>query len=465
MHETTEIAKETLKKANQNGVAKENAILKIEQIRSDEVQEIITAVPNWMIRWGITLIFGLILMLITLSWFIKYPDIIVGKAVLTTINPPVKLVVKSSGKLTNILFEDGSTVKKNQTIAEMESPITKDGIAFLNKYILEIRDYLNSGKEEFTMINENHIFGAMQSTFNDLQKNLKDLQELKQNNFSIQKINNLKSKIIRYKKLIAISSRQFSLLKDELKNAEEKYKADQQLYEKGYTAKMEFYKEETLFRQKQMDFENLKKTTTEQEITLINLQQELNDTEFQYQENKRILTNKIQGNLLEIENGIKNWQQNYSFITPVSGKLVWLEKIHPNQFIEAGKSLFAITTNNEKYIVLATIPATGFGKIKTGQTARIKLDNYPSYEFGHLEATVTKITEIPNKNSYQVEMTLQNGMTSSYNKLLTFTPEMAGTVEIVTDNLRVMQRIFNQFNKLFERNINSNASVSSTLSK
>ncbi len=465
MPETTEIAKETLKKVSPNGIAKKDAIPKIEQIRSDEVQEIISAVPNWMIRWGITLIFGLIVMVVGLSWFIKYPDIIIGNATLTTLEPPVKLVVKSSGKLTTILAKDGVRIEKNQVIAEMENPVTQDGIEFLKDYLLEIRDYLSNSKEDLPSTNENFIFGSMQTTFNDLQKNLKDLQELKQNNFSVQKINSLKSKIVQYKKLIAISSKQLSLLKDELKNADEKYKAETQLYEKGYTAKMEFYKEETLLRQKQMDLENLKKVATEQEITLINLQQELNDAEFQYQENERTLNNNIQANVLEIENGIENWQQNYSFVAPVSGKLVWLEKIHQNQFIESGKSLFAITTNNDKFIALATIPATGFGKIKTGQTARIKLNNYPSYEFGFLEGVVAKLTEIPNENSYQVEIELQNGMSSSYNKILTFTPEMTGTAEIVTDDLRVIQRIFNQFNKLFDRNTNANASVSSTLSK
>jgi len=250
-----------------------------------------------------------------------------------------------------------------------------------------------------------------------------------------------------------------------LKNAVDKYKTDQHLYEKGVLAKMEFYREETVFRQKQMDVENLKKSASEQQLTLINLLQELNDAEFQYQENERTMINNIQANLLEIENGIENWQQNYSFVAPVSGKLVWLEKIHQNQFIEAGKNLFAITTNNEKYIALATIPATGFGKIQTGQKARIKLNNYPPYEFGFLEGVVSKLTEIPNESTYQVEITLSNGMSSSYNKQLTFTPEMTGTAEIVTQDLRVMQRIFNQFNKLFDRNTNANASVSSTLSK
>src|SRR5690606_42104511 len=62
------------------------------------------------------------------------------------------------------------------------------------------------------------------------------------------------------------------------------------------------------------------------------------------------------------------------------------------------------------------LPISGFGKIEVGQQARIKLNNYPSYEFGHLEGVVSKLTEIPNENSYQVEITLDKGMTSSYNK-------------------------------------------------
>ena len=82
MPETTEIAKEkltstsALSDGNSSPSGRLGGASKIEQIRSDEVQEIISAVPNWMIRWGITLIFGLIVMLIALSWFIKYPDII-----------------------------------------------------------------------------------------------------------------------------------------------------------------------------------------------------------------------------------------------------------------------------------------------------------------------------------------------------------------------------------------------------
>ena len=49
------------------------------ELRSEEVQEILAKVPHWMLRWGNVLFLSLILMLLFLSWLIKYPDIMVLK--------------------------------------------------------------------------------------------------------------------------------------------------------------------------------------------------------------------------------------------------------------------------------------------------------------------------------------------------------------------------------------------------
>jgi hypothetical protein len=39
---------------------KTDSFLYNKEIRSEEVREIITAVPNWILRWGITLLFGVL---------------------------------------------------------------------------------------------------------------------------------------------------------------------------------------------------------------------------------------------------------------------------------------------------------------------------------------------------------------------------------------------------------------------
>ena len=58
-----------------------NTNLKDIELRSEEVQEILTKVPNWMIRWGNTLFLFLIVLLLALSWLVKYPDIITSEAI------------------------------------------------------------------------------------------------------------------------------------------------------------------------------------------------------------------------------------------------------------------------------------------------------------------------------------------------------------------------------------------------
>lgn len=49
------------------------------------------------------------------------------------------------------------------------------------------------------------------------------------------------------------------------------------------------------------------------------------------------------------------------------------------------------------------------------------------------------------------QVTLPNGMESSYHIPLEFTPEMDGVADVITDDLRVLERLFIQFNKLTER--------------
>ena len=92
------------------------------ELRSEEVQEILTKVPHWMIRWGNVLFLSLIVLLLIMSWFVKYPDIITSKAIITTQIPPQKEFAKITGKLDTILVKDNDTVTENQPLAILETP-------------------------------------------------------------------------------------------------------------------------------------------------------------------------------------------------------------------------------------------------------------------------------------------------------------------------------------------------------
>jgi hypothetical protein len=60
------------------------------KVRSEEIHEILSHMPHWIIRWGITLLFTLLSMLLLFAWLLKYPDTVQGKVILTTQTAPVR---------------------------------------------------------------------------------------------------------------------------------------------------------------------------------------------------------------------------------------------------------------------------------------------------------------------------------------------------------------------------------------
>ena len=84
------------------------------KLLSTEVQEIISNKPNWILRNGITLFFLIITCLVSLTFFISYPDIVNGKAKLTSINAPKEVKTKTEGKLIKLFATEGKQVKQNE---------------------------------------------------------------------------------------------------------------------------------------------------------------------------------------------------------------------------------------------------------------------------------------------------------------------------------------------------------------
>lgn len=75
--------------------------------RSPDVQEIIGQVPHWLIRWGLTAIFSVVIILVFLAWFISYPDVVnVSIEIMEAhdINPNYKFIAE--GLAPELYFRD-----------------------------------------------------------------------------------------------------------------------------------------------------------------------------------------------------------------------------------------------------------------------------------------------------------------------------------------------------------------------
>ena len=94
------------------------------------------------------------------------------------------------------------------------------------------------------------------------------------------------------------------------------------------------------------------------------------------------------------------------------------------------------------------MPVQNSGKLKTGQTVNIKLNNYLYQEYGMLKGVVKTISLMPQNENYSVEVSLPSQLLTTYQKKLDYKEEMQGTADIITEELSVLDRVFYQFRKL-----------------
>lgn len=80
----------------------------------------------------------------------------------------------------------------------------------------------------------------------------------------------------------------------------------------------------------------------------------------------------------------------------------------------------------------------------------IRLDGYPRQEYGTIEGLLSSLSALPQKEEYLVEISLPNALHTSYGKSIPFRQEMAGQARIVTEERRIIERIFDRLNDLLK---------------
>ena len=91
-----------------------------------------------------------------------------------------------------------------------------------------------------------------------------------------------------------------------------------------------------------------------------------------------------------------------------------------------------------------TLFVAGSGKVRKGQKVIIKLDSYPSHEFGAIVGEVESKSLVPKDSKYAVIVKLPNGLKTTFHKTIDFEQQLQGKAEIITENKRFLQRITEQ---------------------
>ena len=419
-------------------------------LRSEDVQEILTRVPNWMIRWGTVLIFGIILILFFVSYLIKYPDVITTQIVITTNIPPEKLVAKVSGKIDAILIKDKSIVATNEPLAIIENAANYKDIFKLKA----ITDSIDINKKPFPFNEfQNAQFGEIESAFavfqkesiaDGLNKNLKPFQV----NGTAQSYES-----VQLRERLSLLESQKSINQNEMALQKLDLDRNQSLFQKGIIAAQELEKHKLTYLQVERNYKSLLSNISSLKSSLIELNRNSKtNTINENKENINLERNVIQA-FYQLKKVIKDWEMNYVLRSSIAGKVSFLQIWTKNQSVTANENVFAVIPTNEKgFIGKLKAPILNSGKIKIGQDVNIRLANFPDREFGMLLGKIKNISLTSDKDgNLLIDVSLANGLQTTYKKQITFQQEMSGTANIITEDLRLIERILYQFRDVFRK--------------
>lgn len=422
------------------------------ELRSEEVQDILTKVPHWMIRWGTVLIFVIIVLLFFVSWFIKYPDVVNTEIVITTNIPPEKIVSKSSGRIEAILVKDKTIVSKNTTLAIIENTANYKDV-FLLKSIMDSYN-INDPKKEFPFTQlKNTQLGEIESAYAVFQKDYQ-AQELNHDlqPFAIENRAQVSEKI-QIKERLDILQQQKLINESELQLQKNEVARFEVLFAKGIISAQEMEAKKLSFLQAQKSYRSLLASISQLKSSLIDNTKSSQNSQINSTKEEVNLGRNMAQSFYQLKKVIKDWELTYTLKSSISGTVTFLQVWTENQTINAGDNVFSIIPDAKNgFIGKVKAPALNSGKIKVRQKVNIRLANFPDREFGVLKGKIRNISLVPDKDgSILLDVELPNGLETSYKKQIVFQQEMKGSAEIVTEDLRLIERILYQFKSIFEQ--------------
>jgi HlyD family secretion protein len=268
------------------------------EIRSDEVQEIITQVPHALTRWGITVIFLVMVALGVASWVIKYPDILMAEVVITTNPAPVTLVSRVPGKIT-LLKQDKEKCDQRDLIGYIQSNASVTDV-------LRLEDWLK--KDEIP--DDALVLGDLQPAYSAYAQAFSNLRVVLTTNMYGLQIKQLEKQLATFEKLGKALTRQEQLALQELLLARQKFDTDSVLFVQKVTSALDYNQAKASWLQQQRQYRNAETSVLNNELQIHQLRKQIADLNLNELEQYQKLSLSKENARRELESRISSWKDN-----------------------------------------------------------------------------------------------------------------------------------------------------------
>ncbi|GEM_PF-1349308 len=421
------------------------------KLKSEQLNEVLTKPPRRIIRYGNTVFFVVIIMLIFVSWLIKYPDEIIGKVIISNSTPPIEIRNQMYFKLESLNVQDNQKVKKNTLLAQFNNQADPKSIETVKKYLCQIEKTITEKNTSIPLVLENVNLGLIQENYTRLEILISEWNNLSKERIFEKQIEKIQNEINFREDLRLISSRKMKLSENDYILFKEDLEASKRLMNENIISKQNLNQDKRNENQAFQAVENQKEAYLQNMISLNELKKQIDQIKNENQLQKLKYISDIKLNIVTLKTALTTWEKSAFWISPCDGKVLFNTQLQVNKFYKPNEASIVIVPNGNNLIGFATIKSHGIGKIKIGQKTFIELDDYPKNEYGMIEGQVSNITSIDNNGSYEIKIKLKNNLITSYNKKIPYQVKLTGGIKIITTNKRLIERLFEKILNLIKR--------------
>lgn len=437
---------------NENGISSSGEItLPVNMLmRSEEVNEIISQKPGFLIRWGITIFFLLLLFIIAGTFFIHYPDTILTKARLTTINAPKEVRINTDGKLIKLNAIEGKFVHKDDILGFVESRANHNQVISLSATIdsmqeLMLLDNVDAIRDCLLMPYQN--IGEVQPAYQNFQQSLILFKQYLSTGYYLQKKSMLQVDISYLKQLHRNLKEQKKMQQEDLELAKATFDANVTLKEQKVISPLDYRNEKSKFIGKAMTIPQINAAIISNENNQHEKQKEILQLENEIAQQKWIFTQSLN----TIKAQLDDWKSKYLLTAPIDGKIAFASFFQENQQVKTNQALCFIIPENSSYYAEVSIPQSNLGKVKIGEKVLLKLPSYPYEEYGALEGKLVFISNIATDSGYVAKVVFNNGLITNYNKQVQYKDGLLAQGEVITEDLLLSDRLINSIKQFFKK--------------
>lgn len=405
-----------------------------------EIQDLMGRIPGWTIRWGLFVISLIFVGVCIACYFIKYPQVVTTQVQLTSYNPPVDLIARTSNKIARLFVSNGDSIQADASILVMESKASYEDIMEIDKDILNF-----TGEWEELVQNEkvyrNYKLGDIQNYFLQYQKKCAAFRNYLQTSLLKKKKAILEVQIAKQTELFYQQGEQLKLLAEEFQLLLKNYARDSLMLNVGGMAQAEYEKSTQAILQKKSALIGFRANMISTETSVLALKENLVEVEIQME--TEINGYHIELNELreQLKSQIDSWKNDYLIVSPIAGEVSISKFWSEHQNITASEKVATVVPFEDRYIIgKAYVPFSGYAKISAGQKVNVRLDSYPYMEYGFIIGTVNSVSPVPEQEGYAIEIIFPDQLISSYGKKLDFIHQMTGSADIITRDMRLAEQ-------------------------